>query len=114
MKILIILGVLIIGLFFFDLVTCKSEELNGIVLDKHYKQKENDSYHTYGTDGKMHYTTRSSPEKFLLICRLNEKEVVTTESDASIYYSKKVNDKCIIEITKGGISGLTYSINTIK
>jgi len=112
----------IVVLFFvFVIIDCigsKSEILVGNVIDKHYKAE---SIH-YGTKtnyiSKGNYetiTTREvDPEKYLIIAKFNDGQIVTVECSTNLYYQKNVGDKIDVKINKGLLSGAIWSIKGVK
>lgn len=105
---------LLIGVILYDGAAGTYVTRTGLVVDKHYKPATSSSTSTVGSNGKVYSSTSSSSEKFLIMVKTSNGQVFTTETDASIYYSKNINDRAEFEIHTGKLSGITWSIHTLK
>lgn len=95
---------ILIALFFItDIVITTPQPFTGYVVDKQYKPERNNVGVGYGltSSGKVGsvITSNHESEKYLIMVRLKTGEVITAESDAKLYYSKKVEDRA---------EGMTY------
>jgi hypothetical protein len=100
---LLVLIVVIISFGFVDIFFSKEIHFNGIVIDKHYKS-ESSSVGTgvvYTSKGMAIVNTyQSSPEEFLVMVKKPNGEVFTVSCEASLFYSKKINQSisCVSDV----------------
>jgi hypothetical protein len=115
-----IILIIVLGMAFIlvDGICTKPIEFSGQVIDKHYSAKRNSTGTGYGmmSNGKsgVIVTTEHEDEKFLVMVKTNDGEVVTAECSASIYYSKYNGSILNCVKNKGFFTGLVWSINGIR
>lgn len=107
--------ILVLGLAFIliDGIAGKSEPFYGTVIDKYYKAERNGIGTGYGitSSGKsgVIVTSEYEGEKFLLMVKNQNGNVVTVECKPQLYYEKQIGEKIECKAYKGWISGSIYS-----
>lgn len=107
------------GTLFFclDYILSKSEIHSSQIIDKHYKAEHSNSGIGYGyaSNGKLGaiVTSNYENEKFIIIVK-TEKEILSVESSAFLYYDKSIGQKLQYKIDKGYFTSLVWSIKTLK
>lgn len=112
----LILGFVVLVLV--DVFCGRCVEYNAVVVDKHYKAEEN-SYgvgSSIGANGQVGIvsTSEHESEKFLLMVKKENDEIVTTECEPELYYQKKIGDTVLCNMHLGRFSGADWSNETIK
>jgi hypothetical protein len=104
--------VLIIGFVLIDIIAIQTEPFEGIVIDKNYKAKVNSFGTGYGiaNNGKsdLILSSQYESEKFLLMVKIENGDIVTVKCDPKLYYKKSIKDRLNCNAYKGFLSGITY------
>lgn len=112
---LIILGTIFL---FIDGITSKPEFYYGNVIDKHYLAKKHRTGTGFGVtgDGRIGIITTSEnePEKFILMVKTENGDIVTTDCKPEIYYKKEIGQEIEIAIYKGRFTGIDWYAEGIK
>lgn len=91
---------------------------NGTVIDKHYEPEQTSSGvgSAIATNGQVGIvsTFDHESEKFLLMVKKQNGEIVTTESEPEIYYQKKIGDVVVCKAYIGKWSIVDWTNETIK
>ena len=115
-----IIAIIILGLTFLliDGIASKPEPFYGSVIDKHYKAERNITGTGYGmtsngTSGVI-VTSEHECEKFLLMVKTENGNVVTVECEPELYYEKQIGQKIYCKAYKGFFTGSTWSMYGVR
>lgn len=113
-------GLFILSLYLMihDGMFCNTIRLNGVVVDKQY-EPEHDNVSTgtaVSSDGKVGVVTTHNheSEKYILIVRNQQNEIVSVDCEPKLYYSKKIGQTVIYDDYQGCFSGLSYGEEAVK
>lgn len=110
-----LIAIFILGLAFFliDGIASKPEPFYGSVIDKHYKAERNSTGTGYGmtSSGKsgVIVTSEHESEKFLLMVKTENGNVVKVQCEPELYYEKQVGQKIDCKAYKGFFTGSIWS-----
>lgn len=101
-----------------DVVFIKRVEYTGIIIDKHYAPSQS-SYgvgNTINANGQVGIISTSSyeAEKFLIMVKTVNGQIVTTESEPELYYKNKIGDSVLCKSFLGRLTGIDWYNETIK
>lgn len=116
-RITLILLVSFVVFFSIDFFAYQSKKLNGIVIDKNYKGEQTSvGTGTVFVNGKVGTTTNVSvdSEKFLVMVKMLDEDVVTVDCSAELYYKKEKGDILFFEYYTGYFTDIVYGIDGIK
>jgi hypothetical protein len=111
---------LILSIYFIvhDSVFSNPIRLNGVIVDKQYEAEHNNvSTGTAVTsDGKVGVVTTHNheSEKYILIVRNQQNEIVSVDCEPKLYYSKKIGQTVIYDDYQGYFSGFSYGEEAVK
>lgn len=118
MKIIFALIVLLIVLFLIDMFFSKPIITNGIVLDKQYYPGQVSIGTGVGTNSSGNSTiittTQVTSEKFVIIVRKENNQIVTVESNAKKYYASKIGDLIDFNTYYGVFTHWIYEYSSFK
>lgn len=118
MSSLIAIFILVLAFFLIDGIASNPVPFYGIVIDKHYKAETNSTGTGYGMTssgkGAVIVTSEHESEKFLLMVKTENGNVVTVECEPKLYYKKQVGQKIDCKAYKGLFTGATWSMYGIR
>ena len=112
--------IFILGLVFvtIDGLASKPEPFTGSVIDKYYQAEKNSTSTGFGTtsDGKsgVIVTTQHANQKFLLMVKNENGNIVTVECTSELYYEKQIGQQIYCKAYKGFFTGSIWSMHGIK
>lgn len=115
-----LIAIFILGLAFLliDGIASKPELFYGIVIDKHYKAERNSVGTGYGITSSggngVIVTSEHESEKFLLIVKTENGNVVTVECEPELYYEKQVGQEIDCKAYKGYFTGSIWSMYGVR
>ena len=114
---LMALFLITLAFIFRDGLLLKPESYSGTIIDKHYSSET----HRKGSgvvitnSGNAHVvTTEKEPEKFILIIKSENGEVVTAKCKPELYYEKEIGQPIKFEIYKGRFSGKYWDVRAVR
>lgn len=115
---IIAIFVLVLAFLLIDVIASKPDPFYGSVIDKHYKAERNSTATGYGmtSSGKsgVIVTSEHESEKFLLMVKNENGNVVTVECDPELYYEKQVGQKIHCKAYKGYFTKTTWSMYGVR
>lgn len=117
-SIFIAIFILVFTFFLIDGIASKPEPFYGIIIDKHYKAERNSTSTGYvmpisGESGVI-VTSEYESEKFLLMVKIEDVQVVTVECEPTLYYEKQVGQKIYCKAYKGFFTGSIWSMYGVR
>jgi hypothetical protein len=115
-----IILIFIIGLVFLmiDRIASKAEPFYGNVVDRHYKAERNSTGTGYGMTssgkGGIVVTSQHEREKFLIMVKTENGNIVTVECEPKLYYEKRVGQKIECKAYKGFFTGSTWRMYGVR
>ena len=115
-----ILTILLVALLFIlaDMLLSKPQSFDGYVIDKHYKAEQisTGTGTAVGSNGTVGVVTITEidPEKFLIMVRTIDGQIITVESEPELYYKKEIGDKITSIAFKGIFTGATWSLKGVE
>lgn len=108
--ILILVGMLSIGL---DAAIGHKTVHHGEVIDKAYRAKTTKP-HMQQVGKTIMTTTRTVPEKWIIMVKIKDGRIITAKSTPETYYEKEIGDEVEYKHWVGGLYGICYSTKVIK
>lgn len=103
---------------FVDVIFGRLVEYEAIIIDKHYVPEKNSTGvgNYIDANGQVGIISTSSheSEKFLIIVKAVNGQIVTTESEPSIYYKKEIGDSVLCKSFLGLLTGTEWTSETVK
>lgn len=110
------IGLLAIVFILVDLLCCKPKPFWGEIEDKRYVSARHSSGVGVINSGKTATFVHSDnePEKFLMMVRTKDNEIVTVECSPELYYQKEIGQKVVCNSFEGYFTGIAWSLEGVE